>query len=59
VDADQRRPAVPDLHHERRTPGIGVSEPMKILSMDISFSSNPEDPGFREVQKNLESVLES
>jgi len=31
---------------------------MKILSMDVSFPSNPEDPGFREAQDNLAAVLE-
>ncbi|WP_135829601.1 phospholipase D-like domain-containing protein [Halorussus halobius] len=31
---------------------------MKILSMDVSFPSNPEDPGFREAQQDLSSVLE-
>jgi len=31
---------------------------MKILSMDVSFPSNPEDPGFREAQDNLAEVLE-
>ncbi|QLH83841.1 hypothetical protein [Halosimplex pelagicum] len=31
---------------------------MKILSMDVSFPSNPEDPGFREAQKDLAAVLE-
>jgi len=31
---------------------------MKILSMDVSFPSNPEDPGFREAQKELSEVLE-
>jgi len=31
---------------------------MKILSMDVSFPSNPEDPGFREAQEDLTAVLE-
>ncbi|WP_238398283.1 phospholipase D-like domain-containing protein [Halorussus salinus] len=31
---------------------------MKILSMDVSFPSNPEDPGFREAQEDLSDVLE-
>jgi hypothetical protein len=31
---------------------------MKILSMDVSFPSNPEDPGFREAQDDLAEVLE-
>jgi len=31
---------------------------MKILSMDVSFPSNPEDPGFREAQEDLAEVLE-
>ena len=31
---------------------------MKILSMDVSFPSNPEDPGFREAQEDLSEVLE-
>lgn len=31
---------------------------MKILSMDVSFPSNPEDPGFREAQEDLADVLE-
>ncbi|MFC7199018.1 hypothetical protein [Halospeciosus flavus] len=31
---------------------------MKILSMDVSFPSNPEDPGFREAQTDLAEVLE-
>ncbi|WP_253739211.1 hypothetical protein [Halohasta salina] len=31
---------------------------MKILSMDVSFPSNPEDPGFREAQEDLGEVLE-
>jgi len=31
---------------------------MKILSMDVSFPSNPEDPGFREAQEDLTQVLE-
>jgi len=31
---------------------------MKILSMDVSFPSNPEDPGFREAQEDLAAVLE-
>ena len=31
---------------------------MKILSMDVSFPSNPEDPGFREAQNDLADVLE-
>ncbi|MGZ0747326.1 hypothetical protein [Haloparvum sp. AD34] len=31
---------------------------MKILSMDVSFPSNPEDPGFREAQEDLSAVLE-
>jgi len=31
---------------------------MKILSMDVSFPSNPEDPGFREAQDDLADVLE-
>jgi len=31
---------------------------MKILSMDVSFPSNPEDPGFREAQDDLAAVLE-
>ncbi|NEU59212.1 hypothetical protein [Halorussus sp. MSC15.2] len=31
---------------------------MKILSMDVSFPSNPEDPGFREAQQDLSDVLE-
>lgn len=31
---------------------------MKILSMDVSFPSNPEDPGFHEAQDDLAEVLE-
>ena len=31
---------------------------MKILSMDVSFPSNPEDPGFRDAQDDLADVLE-
>ncbi len=31
---------------------------MKILSMDVSFPSNPEDPGFHEAQADLAAVLE-
>ncbi len=31
---------------------------MKILSMDVSFPSNPEDPGFRAAQEDLAAVLE-
>jgi len=31
---------------------------MKILSMDVSFPSNPEDPGFHEAQEALQDVLE-
>lgn len=31
---------------------------MKILSMDVSFPSNPEDPGFRAAQDDLAEVLE-
>ena len=31
---------------------------MKILSMDVSFPSNPEDPGFRAAQEDLADVLE-
>jgi len=31
---------------------------MKILSMDVSFPSNPEDPGFRAAQDDLSEVLE-
>jgi len=31
---------------------------MKILSMDVSFPSNPEDPGFRDAQDDLAEVLE-
>ncbi len=31
---------------------------MKILSMDVSFPSNPEDPGFHEAQEDLAEVLE-
>ena len=31
---------------------------MKILSMDVSFPSNPEDPGFRAAQEDLAEVLE-
>jgi hypothetical protein len=31
---------------------------MKILSMDVSFPSNPEDPGFRDAQEDLSEVLE-
>jgi len=31
---------------------------MKILSMDVSFPSNPEDPGFRDAQDDLTEVLE-
>ncbi len=31
---------------------------MKILSMDVSFPSNPEDPGFEEAQDDLAAVLE-
>ncbi len=31
---------------------------MKILSMDVSFPSNPEDPGFHEAQEDLGEVLE-
>ena len=31
---------------------------MKILSMDVSFPSNPEDPGFQEAQEDLAAVLE-
>jgi len=31
---------------------------MKILSMDVSFPSNPEDPGFRAAQQDLSEVLE-
>ena len=31
---------------------------MKILSMDVSFPSNPEDPGFRDAQEDLAEVLE-
>ncbi|ERG93951.1 hypothetical protein [Haloquadratum walsbyi] len=30
---------------------------MKILSMDVSFPSNPEDPGFRDAQDDLADVL--
>jgi len=30
---------------------------MKILSMDVSFPSNPEDPGFHEAQDDLAEVL--
>lgn len=31
---------------------------MKILSMDVSFPSNPDDPGFRDAQDALTDVLE-
>jgi hypothetical protein len=31
---------------------------MKILSMDVSFPSNPEDPGFHDAQEELAEVLE-
>lgn len=31
---------------------------MKILSMDVSFPSNPEDPGFHDAQEDLAEVLE-
>jgi len=31
---------------------------MKILSMDVSFPSNPEDPGFHDAQDDLAQVLE-
>ena len=31
---------------------------MKILSMNVSFPSNPEDPGFYEAQNDLTEVLE-
>ncbi|WP_254821905.1 restriction endonuclease PLD domain-containing protein [Haloglomus halophilum] len=31
---------------------------MKILNMDVSFPSNPEDPGFHEAQEDLSEVLE-
>ena len=31
---------------------------MKILSMNVSFPSNPEDPGFHEAQDDLSEVLE-
>ncbi len=31
---------------------------MKILSMDVSFPSNPEDPGSHEAQEDLAEVLE-
>lgn len=31
---------------------------MKILSMDVSFPSNPEDPGFQDAQEDLATVLE-
>jgi hypothetical protein len=31
---------------------------MKILSMDVSFPSNPEDPGFHEAQEDLARVLD-
>ncbi|MFC7137674.1 hypothetical protein ACFQRB_16845 [Halobaculum litoreum] len=31
---------------------------MKILSMDVSFPSNPEDPGFHDAQDDLSEVLE-
>lgn len=31
---------------------------MKILSMDVSFPSNPEDPGFHDAQDDLAKVLE-
>lgn len=31
---------------------------MKILSMDVSFPSNPEDPGFHEAQEDLGEVLQ-
>ncbi|WP_256685068.1 hypothetical protein [Halococcus qingdaonensis] len=31
---------------------------MKILNMDVSFPSNPEDPGFHEAQDDLSNVLE-
>jgi hypothetical protein len=31
---------------------------IKILSMDVSFPSNPEDPGFHEAQEALQDVLE-
>jgi hypothetical protein len=31
---------------------------MKILSMDVSFPSNPDDPGFTQAQADLADVLE-
>lgn len=31
---------------------------MKIISMDVSFPSNPEDPGFHDAQDDLAEVLE-
>ncbi|GAA0290404.1 phospholipase D-like domain-containing protein [Halarchaeum salinum] len=31
---------------------------MKILTMDVSFPSNPEDPGFHDAQEDLSDVLD-
>jgi len=58
LDTHQRRSAVPHLHDQRRAPEIRVPEPNENPEHGRLLPSNPEDPGFREAQKDLSEVLE-